>query len=421
MAGVANTPKARQVPAAPEVKVVPDAAPPAKVAPKAAPKAAPKVAVIEVSPAATPAHMRKRHWMLILSFFIFVILPAAGTGFYLYTYAVDQYASKVGFTVRNEESGSAFDFLGGLTNISGSSSSDTDILYKFIQGQELVQAIDRDLDLKGIYQKPRSDPVFRLKDNATIEDLIDYWARMVKIIYDPPTGLIEVEVRAFDPVDARNIANDIFTRSGDMINKLSDIARGDVTRYAKDELTLAVSRLKEARRKLTLFRNENQIIDPGADIQGQMGLLNSLQKKLADTLLEKDLLTDTARDNDPRVVLVDRKIAAISKRIAQERRKLGVSGGGNTGDFADLIGQFESLKVDLEFAEKAYVSALSAYDSAVAEARRQTRYLAPYVHPTLAESSQYPQRGILMAVVILALFGTWTILVLVYYSLRDRR
>jgi capsular polysaccharide transport system permease protein len=403
VAGAANTKDVQQAPATPQVTT------------------APKVKVVTVSASAAPATMHSRHWMLILSFVLFVILPTLGAGYYFYTYAADQYASKIGFTVRNEDTGSAFEFLGGLTNISGSSSSDTDILYEFIQSQQLVRAIDQELDLKTLYQKPQNDPVFRLKDGATIEDLVNYWTRMVRIVYDPGTGLIEVEVRAFDPNDARTIARNIFERSSTMINGLSAIARNDVTRYAKDELDQAVARLKTARQNLTRFRNETQIVDPGADIKGQMGLLNSLQAQLAETLIEQDLLIDIARDNDPRMELARRKIVVIRNRIEIERRKMGVSGEDNTGVFADLVGQFESLQVDLEFAEKAYVSALSAYDSAVSEARRKSRYLAAYVQPTMAESSLYPKRGILLSVVALILFGVWTILVLVYYSLRDRR
>lgn len=384
-------------------------------------KAAPQVKVVEVAPAARPARMRSRHWMLIFSFLLCVILPTLGAGYYLYTHAADQYASKVGFSVRNEETGSAFDLLGNLTNISGSSSSDTDILYKFIQSQEMVVAVDQALDLRQLYTKPDNDPVFTLTEEASVEDLVDYWSRVVRIVYDPGTGLLEVEVRAFEAKDAQDIARDIFNRSSAMINELSAVARADVTRYAQEELDQALGRLKEARQALTLFRNETQIVDPGADIQGQMGLLNSLQAQLAETLIELDLLAETARADDPRVEQAKRKTEVIENRIAEERRKLGVAGGDDTRVFADLVGQFESLQVDLEFAEKAYVSALSAYDSAVAEARRQSRYLTAYLRPTLAETPEYPQRAILLSVFALILFGSWTILALVYYSLRDRR
>lgn len=390
----------------------------------ATPKPAPaQVKVVEVAPAARPARMKTRHWLVTLGFVLFALLPTLGAAYYLYVFAADQYASKVGFTVRREESGSAMELLGGLTQVSGASSSDTDILYEFVQSQELVRAVDASLDLQAIYGKPEQDRIFRLEEGASIEAMLDYWERMVRIQYDPGAGLIEIEVRAFDPQDAQAIAQELFERSSAMINQLSSIARADVTRYAREELDLAVQRLKAARRALTLFRNETQIVDPTADIQGQMGLLNSLQAQLADALIELDLLATTTNQSDPRAVQARRRIEVIEKRIDEERQKLGVSGtaGEGGGAFADLVGQFESLQVDLEFAEKAYLSALSAHDTAVAEARRQSRYLAAYLEPTLAETPRYPQRAILLAVTGLMLMGLWTILVLVYYSLRDRR
>jgi capsular polysaccharide transport system permease protein len=222
-------------------------------------------------------------------------------------------------------------------------------------------------------------------------------------------------------VDAQDIAQDLFDRSSAMINALSAVARNDTSRYAKEELDDAVERLKQARQALTLFRNDKQIVDPTADIQGQMGLLNSLHAQLATSLIELDLLADTTRDTDPRVEQAKRKIVVINTRIDAERQKLGVGGGRGGGAFADLVGQFESLQVDREFAEKAYVSALSAYDSSLAEARRQSRYLAAYVQPTLAETPLYPQRAILLLIAGLLIFGTWAIGVLVFYSLKDRR
>lgn len=357
----------------------------------------------------------------MLSFALGVILPMLGMAVYLYSFAADQYASTVGFTVRTEETGSAMEILGGLTSLSSASSSDTDVLYKFIQSQELVRDMDATLDLRHIYRKPVSDPVFALSQDASIEDLLAYWERMVRIYYDPGTGLMEIEARAFDPADAQAITVEIYARSSKMINTLSAVARADTTRYAREELDTAVTRLKEARQALTLFRNETQIVDPSADIQGQMGLLSSLNAQLATALIELDLLAETTRESDPRMEQARRKIVVIEKRISEEREKLGVGTDHNGNAYADLVGQFEALQVDMEFAEKAYVSALSAYDTALAEARRQSRYLAAYIEPTLAETPLYPQRAILLLIAGFALFGLWTIAVLIYYSLRDRR
>lgn len=396
--------------------------PAAQAAPQAAAQAAPAKPAVPppVRPAAAPARFRRRHRLLAASFGLCVGLPVLLMTAYLYLVAADQYASTVGFTVRTEESGSAMDILGGLTKLSSASSSDTDILYKFIQSQEMVSALDGTLDMHRIYGKPGNDPVFRLDEGASIEEMVAYWKQMVRVYYDPGIGLMEIEVRAFDPEDARAVARELFARSMERINQLSAVARSDMMRYAREELDAAVARLKEARQALTQFRNENQMVDPEADIQGQMGLLNSLNAQLAEALIDLDILIETARDTDPRVEQTRRRIAVIEKRIAEERDKMGGGGAGVT-DYARLVDQFEELRVDLEFAEKTYVSALSAYDGAVAEARRQSRYLAAYVEPTLAQTPLYPQRGVIVLVGSFILFGLWAVAVLIFYSLRDRR
>ena len=77
-----------------------------------------------------------------------------------------------------------------------------------------------------------------------------------------------------------------------------------------------------------------------------------------------------------------------------ERVALGV-GGSDDASLSEVVGDFEELKIDLEFANTAYIQTMAAVTAARAEARRQSRYLAPHVAPTLAEQSLYPRRGLI--------------------------
>ncbi|MDJ0823601.1 MAG: capsule biosynthesis protein [Paracoccaceae bacterium] len=361
---------------------------------------------------------------VLLSFLLMVVLPPVVASWYLWVRAADQYASTVAFSVRTEENVSAITSLLGPLDLSGSSTSDTDILYEFIQSQSLVASIDARLDLRAMWAKadPAIDPIFAYHPPGTIEDLVGHWERMVKIYYDSSTGLIELRALAFTPEDAQAIAREIYADSTVMINELSDIAREDAIRYARDELNHAVERLKSAREAVTTFRNRTQIVDPSIDVQGQAGLLSTLNQQLAEALIELDLLKQTTRSNDPRVAQADRKIQVIEKRIAEEKQKLGLGDGQADVDaFATLVGEFERLVVDREFAEQTYTAALASYDAAQAEARRQSRYLAAHIRPTLAEKSEYPQRLMILGTGTLFLFLIWSVVVLVAYSLRDRR
>jgi capsular polysaccharide transport system permease protein len=367
--------------------------------------------------------MKLRHFGLVTSFVLAVVVPTLAALFYLFAIAKDQYTSSVGFAVRSEEISTALGLLGGLSSLSGASSSDTDILYQYIRSQELVQLVDTQLDLRRIYSKSGFDPVFTFDPEGSIEDLTKYWQRMVKVFYDNGTGLIELRVHAFDAADAKAVADAIFSDSADMINQLSAAARQDATRYASEELDRATERLTAARVALTQFRSRAQVVDPTADIQSQMGLLNTLQQQQAAAMIELSLLRETARPGDPRLEQGERRIAVIEAMIADERRKFGVGGatGSNGMDLSTLVGEFERLTVEREFAERSYVVALTAYDNALAEAQRKSRYLAAYMGPTTAEKALYPQRLLLVGLTFALTLLLWSIALLIYYSVRDRR
>jgi hypothetical protein len=95
---------------------------------------------------------------------------------------------------------SANNILGSISNLKGVStggSKDSDVLFEFIQSQQMVEYIDARINLRHIYTKPSNDPIFSFSDDGSIEDLLDYWGHMVKIYYDSGTGLIELRVNAF--------------------------------------------------------------------------------------------------------------------------------------------------------------------------------------------------------------------------------
>lgn len=385
----------------------------------------PEPKIIEVPPVVGPAKMRQRHWGGIFSFIGLVIVPLIVLGWYLAAVSINQYASVVGFTVRQNQGASATDILGGFSQLvgGGGGTSDTDILHKFIQSPALVKALDEKLDLSGHYsQYASADPVFSLKADADAEDLVNYWSRVGRVSYDQSSGLIELQILAFDPLTAQQIASAILDESRVLINNLNAQARQDIIQYAEADLDLAKSRLKVAQEGLTLFRNRTQIVDPSIDLQGRLGVLNNLQQQLADALIELDLLADGSNASDPRLDQVRRRIEVIRNRIVQERENVASDSKTVDGvDYPVLIAEYETLLVNREFAQSSYSASLASLESARTDASRQSRYLAIYVEPTFAESAEYPRRWVIFGLAAMFIFLIWATLVLVYYSIRDSR
>ena len=377
-----------------------------------------------IRPPARSAQIKPRHNGLMLSVVFVIILPVVITAFYLMVFAKDQYASNVGFTIRQEETGTASELMGGLSNIlGGGAQGHADLLFEYVQSQEIIERVGQEFDLRGHYsQSWPVDPVFSLWPTATIEDMLWFWGRMVRVSYDKSTGLMLLQVRARDPASAREIAQLIVAESERMINRLNETARRDATRNAEADLEAALARLRAAREALAEFRARTQILDPQADIQGRMGVMNVLQQQLAEALVDYDLLMMQLRGNDdPRLQQMRRRIEVVRNRIREERETFSRQDVTvDDTDYPRLIAQFEGLQVDQAFAEATYQAALTALDAARSNASRQNLYLANFIQPTLAQRAQYPKAVQTIGLVLLFATLVWGIMALVYYSLRDR-
>ncbi|MEJ2020840.1 MAG: sugar transporter [Maritimibacter sp.] len=382
--------------------------------------------VVIVRPASEQAHMRTRHWGLVFSFLLIVLLPLAGIGLYLSLNAQDQFASETGFTVRSEDAATSSSALTGLGKFigGGADSGEADMLFGYLRSQDIVEAIDQELDLRQHYTRDHdTDPFFALAENSSIETLTDYWQRIVRVSYDQSTGLITLRVLAFSPDMAQRIAEQIIEQSQILVNDLNAKARQDSLHYAETDLAAALERVKSTREALVTFRTRTQIVDPQSDLQGRMGVLNGLQAQLAQALIDYDLIAQETAANDVRVVQARRRITVIQDRIAEERQKFSenTASAPDNASYPALLAEYERLTVDREYAEEAYRSALAALDLARANAARQSRYLAVYIHPTYPQTAEYPQRWMIFGIAALFLFMAWSALTLIYYAIRDRK
>ncbi len=323
------------------------------------------------------------------------------------------------FSVRSEEFTNPLDALSGLGQLSTGTTADADIVYEFISSQKIVRDIDAEVSLRQIYSGQESDPIFSIQQSVSVEKLVQHWHWMVQSSLDKGSGLIHVESFAFDAQAAQQINNAILHHSQKLVDRLSLLAREDATRYAEADFDEARARLKKARQNLSEFRAVSRVIDPTLAVQSQGGVSAALQHQLAEALIDFDLLAgSTSNRNDSRMKQAELRIDAIRSRLESERLK--ISSELDSG-MVSIVGDYEALIVEREFAENAFLAAASAYESAKADAKRRTKYLAVHIEPTLADSALYPRSPLIIAVAALLLVLFWSVALMVSYSIRDRR
>ena len=399
------------------------------VKPKAPPPAAKRGEIVEYprpdTRTAQPAKPKARHWAAGLSFLVAVILPSVASVGYLYAVAADQYASRVSFSIRGNENTGPMSFLGALSQTVTVGGTDAEIVYDFVRSQQMVQAALTTLPLEDIYNLPEHDVVFRLGRDRPIEDIVDYWNWMTSVSFDGASGIVHFEARAFDPASAQVIANFVLDESTRIVNEISAQAREDAVSVARQVLSQAEDRLREVRRQIRAFRDVEQELDPSENARAALGLMATLRQQRAEAQVELDSYLSLVGPQGPRAPALRQQIESLEQRIEEERQRLGAGATGHgSADarlFADLMGDYEELMVELEFAQNAYVSALASFEQAQVEARRQTRFLSPHIRPTLSVAAQYPERALIGLGVFAFLSVAWSAALLIVYNVRDRR
>ncbi|AGA11118.1 RkpR, polysaccharide export protein [Sinorhizobium meliloti] len=386
--------------------------------------------VLPEKPASRPKWLKKlafRHTIIAASFLGLVALPATFASLYMAFVAADQYHSTASFAVRSIEGGVSSDILGMFTQASGGSTvSDSYILMDYILSERMAADADRRFKLEEVYATRGFDYFYGIGSDLPIEDKLAYWRDMVKVNFDHASGIMQVNVKAFEPKQAQEIAQFIVDQSDNLVNSLSLSARNDVLRAAQDEVLAGEARLSKARAGLREYRDKSQEISPEEGAKLAIQLIGGLEAEL--TKLNADLATAKSQmsEDTPRIRVLKTRIESLEQQLAVERQRLGAGESSSTAsnpnspDVAGRIAEFEELETEREFAERAYTAALGSLEKARIDANNRQRYLALFIEPTLSELSQYPNRFLNSLLVILGLLFVWGIGVMSYYNIRDR-
>lgn len=366
--------------------------------------------------------MRRRR-ILWLSFLFCVLLPVALVSLYYTVFATDRYAARTGFSIRGIDTGAGIDGLGAFTGLvsTGSTTSDSYIVLDYLRGRTLVEAVDARLDIKRAFSDTHIDAISRLPTNATAEEFVTHWGKRTKTQFDPTSGIIEFEVQSYSAEHAHHIAEAVLELTQSLVNDLSAKARQDALWFARQEVELQETRLRNAMLEIRDFRATEQSVDPTASAALDIELLANLDARLIDLNARIAAQRQTLDENAPSLVALQRSADALSAQIAERRATIGDQflESSNTSTISERLARYESLEVERALAEQAYTSALTSLEQARRDADRQQRYLAVHLHPQTAQQALYPKAFRNILLIAFALTATWGIATLVTYSVRD--
>ncbi|MFD2237987.1 hypothetical protein [Aureimonas populi] len=372
---------------------------------------------------------RRRRRSLGLNLFLAIVaVPTLVIALYYGFVASDQYQSESRFAVRGTETSPLADL--GLSALPGTTTqaSDAYIVNEYIRSVQLLRDLidDHGIDLRQFYGSPDIDAFYRIDPSMPLERFVSYWNRVSESEYNSTTSITTFQVRAFSREDAQTISSAVLAAAAKLVNQLSREARDQLIRTAEAEVLRTERRLAGARSTLTAFRNREQSLDPQLRASSNEALVQQLQGELADLNTRRAALRSTISGESPSLRVIDRQIAAVEEELQRQRSAVGsgteaasLTAQPSNRNLAMVLNDYSALVLEEEFAQKAYMAALSALETSQAEARKQERYFATVVRPTDPAVPLYPSslRNTMLAFAVLVLL--WLLSYFVMQSVRD--
>ena len=374
----------------------------------------------------------------MLSFLALVIVPTVLVGWFYNTMASSQYQSETRFAVRGTDA-SPLSLL-GFSALPGNSSQGGDayIVNDYVNSAQVLRDLieEQGLDVRKFFAGENVDPVYRIDPNMPLEEFLWYWEWMTDVDFNSTTQITTFRVNAFSAEDAGTITAAVLKAAAKLVNELSTEAQTQLIRTAQEEVDRTEARLTQARRALLQFRDTEQQLDPKLQAESDQSLITGLEKELIELRARRSALLSTVNRNSPSVRVLDRQIAAAQAQLDAQRSNIG-TGAAKPAEGrrsrrrqqeaqaaavrtrSRQLNEYEGLQIEREFAEKAYTSALSSLETSQAEARKQERYFAIVVEPTVPSVALYPYRIVNTIIGFAIFFVLWLFVYLIFQSVRD--
>ncbi|WP_094796492.1 ABC transporter permease [Bordetella genomosp. 7] len=351
-----------------------------------------------------------------------VIIPTLLATIYFAIFAHDRYASTALVVVRQAQESPAA-AVPGLSLLTGvlnpTSREETLFLSEYVRSNDMMNYLDQQMQWPTLYAGRIRDPLYWLPEGADSEDRLEFFQRIVQVHFDDLTGLLRVEVQAFDAATAEQMLSLILRQSEHFINEISHRIARDHVAFAAEELVRARRTYEEKSDQLVQFQNEHGMLDSEAVATSRAGIIANIESQLATERATLTALLSKLEPASPQAQQQRNRIRALEKQLVEEKEKLASSSG--TERLNTIAAQFRNLSIDAQVAEEAYKLALSAQENARIEANKKIRSLVTVVSPNRPDTAEYPRslyNIITLFVLLCLLYG---ILRFVLVTIADHR
>jgi capsular polysaccharide transport system permease protein len=307
--------------------------------------------------------------------------------------------------------------LGGGVN--PASREETLYLREYILSQDMMDLLDQKLHWNKHYEGRWQDPFYWLGSSESKENQLAFYQRVVSATFDEETGLLTVQVQAFNGEFAQQALKVILAQSEHFVNELSHRMARDQMAFAESELGRARKHYEDQREAMLRFQAANNLLDPETTAASRAQIISGLEASLTNNHTRLNALLSSLNESAPQVMQLRAQIRATEAQLVVENRRLLSA---PAGDKLNVVAaRFRSMMIDAKIAEDAYKASISAMETNRIEAAKKLRSLIVVVSPNLPDMALYPKRIYDLITVLIGLILAYGIVRFVIATIEDHR
>lgn len=344
--------------------------------------------------------------LLVLTVVFTLVIPMAGSIVYYSFIASPIYASEVRFIVRSSAPLLSRDrYATNTVEPKAKIVQDTAVLLNYLNSPAIIQDLGKHTNLLTLFGRSEIDFVSRLRSDATKDDTLDYWEDRHAASVNPKSGIVELEVTAFSPKEAHDLAQLVLQLSEQQINKLSSGMWNDLLISTQKDVDIATKEVGDLRGKLRDAQNDTGIFDIDLSAESISTVLTNIEASIAELQSRRAALSQSVKVGSPQLSDINRRLAGLEEQAKLLRGKVAGSSSGGEANLADYSQIFDRLKLDLKMAEEKLQSSIGELEKIKLVSSLQLVYVDNFTDPTLPDYAKYPNLLLSLLLCLLAFSG----------------
>jgi capsular polysaccharide transport system permease protein len=320
-------------------------------------------------------------------YWLAVLISIAAAGIYWSLWATDRYVSEANVVLQSARMAQPEFSMSSI--LSGAGSNDLLMLRDHLRSVDMLRKLDAALDLRSHYAGDHIDVFSRLAGDEAIEHLHAYYLKRVKMEIDEYAHVLRVKAQAYDPQMAQAIVTLLLEEGEAHMNALGHRLAAEQVRFIETQVQELRAGLDRSMENLLAYQNEQGLVSPTGTVESVSAVVSGLERELATLKARRTALGASQSERSPEMVRLASEVHAVERQITLESARLAARNGGSLNR---LSADFETLRLQVDFAREMYASALAALENTRVEAARSLKQVSILQSPTLPEYPTEPRR-----------------------------